>query len=245
MKDKFVSYIKRKSLKIAVCGVLIFWLLNALLCFFFDKSGIFGDQFGAINALFSGFAFIGLIYTILQQHKSLELQRKDLENQFEELKLNRKELELTRKEMEEQTDVFVKQSETQKIQRFENTFFNMLELQQQIVNGLNYTIYDKQTVRENEDTPANMFGKKTREVPMTIEIKGRDLFYYAFSGINHSFTSFGHISKEQGLSQNMYASGFKAYIDSNLPTFFDHYFRHLYTILKFIKGNNDILSDDD
>jgi len=31
--------------------------------------GYFGEQFGAVNALFSGFAFAGIIYTIYIQRK--------------------------------------------------------------------------------------------------------------------------------------------------------------------------------
>lgn len=47
--------------------------------------GQFGDVFGAVNALFSGLAFSGLIYAILLQREDLRLQRIELE-------LTRKEL---------------------------------------------------------------------------------------------------------------------------------------------------------
>lgn len=40
--------------------------------------GTFGDSFGAVNALFSGLAFGGIIYTILLQRKELTLQRQEL-----------------------------------------------------------------------------------------------------------------------------------------------------------------------
>lgn len=50
-----------------------------------EQRGAFGDMFGAVNALFSGLAFAGVIYAILLQTKELELQR-------EELKLTREEL---------------------------------------------------------------------------------------------------------------------------------------------------------
>lgn len=38
-----------------------------------DYRGIVGDMFGAVNALFSGLAFAGLIYTITVQRKELSL----------------------------------------------------------------------------------------------------------------------------------------------------------------------------
>lgn len=37
-----------------------------------DVAGQFGDMFGAVNSLFSGLAFCGILYTLLQQHKQLE-----------------------------------------------------------------------------------------------------------------------------------------------------------------------------
>lgn len=40
--------------------------------------GQFGDVFGAVNALFSGLAFAGLIFAILLQREDLELQRQEL-----------------------------------------------------------------------------------------------------------------------------------------------------------------------
>lgn len=47
--------------------------------------GQFGDVFGAVNALFSGMAFAGLIYAILLQREDLALQRKELELTRQEL----------------------------------------------------------------------------------------------------------------------------------------------------------------
>jgi hypothetical protein len=44
---------------------------------FIDR-GTFGDMFGAVNAVFSGLAFGGIIITIWMQKHELELQRKEL-----------------------------------------------------------------------------------------------------------------------------------------------------------------------
>ena len=56
-----------------------------------DKPGVFGDMFGSVNALFSGLAFVGVIYAILLQRKELQLQRRELESTREEMKLAREE----------------------------------------------------------------------------------------------------------------------------------------------------------
>jgi hypothetical protein len=63
-------------------GVLALWLISWwLVITFLDTSteqGQFGDMFGAVNALFSGLAFAGIVYTILLQRKELGLQRIEL-----------------------------------------------------------------------------------------------------------------------------------------------------------------------
>lgn len=104
--------------------VILLWVANGLMKFVVNKPiadcGTFGDQFGAVNALFSGLAFVGLIYTIIQQNRSIELQRKDLKNQLRELQQNGK-------EMIAQTKQFEKQNESMNLERFENRFFQMLQ----------------------------------------------------------------------------------------------------------------------
>ncbi len=73
---------------VACWGIVGFWLPG----WSGDTPGTFGDQFGAVNALFSGLAFVGVIYAILLQSTQLKLQRKELELQREELRLQREEL---------------------------------------------------------------------------------------------------------------------------------------------------------
>lgn len=63
------------------------WLFSYLIIkYTVEDRGTFGDSFGAINALFSGLAFGGIIYTILLQRKELTLQREELQLTREELK---------------------------------------------------------------------------------------------------------------------------------------------------------------
>lgn len=79
--------------------------------------GLFGDSFGAVNALVSAFAFAGMIVAFVLQRYELRLQRKELRD--------------NRAEMRRQTKQFKTQNATLEIQRFENTFFHMLELHKQ------------------------------------------------------------------------------------------------------------------
>ncbi|AWV35172.1 hypothetical protein [Paenibacillus odorifer] len=61
---------------------------------FWGDRGTFGDMFGAVNALFSGLAFAGLIFTIILQRKDLKLQFKELSRQADEAEKMAKQLEI-------------------------------------------------------------------------------------------------------------------------------------------------------
>lgn len=60
-------------------GVFAIWALSGYLLFPQPDRGTFGDMFGAVNALFSGMAFAGVIYTVLLQRQALQLQREELQ----------------------------------------------------------------------------------------------------------------------------------------------------------------------
>jgi len=70
--------------------VILLWVLSfPVLNKIFDGSEAtahFGDSFGAVNALFSGLAFAGIIATIWLQKNELALQREELKMTREELK---------------------------------------------------------------------------------------------------------------------------------------------------------------
>ena len=132
MPEQNTNHKKMNYTLIAICaiiGTILLWSISFfMLSWEFDRRGTFGDMFGAVNALFSGLAFAGLIVTLIMQHEELGLQRKELAQ--------------TNKELEAQREEFADQNKTMKIQRFENTLFNMLSLHQDIVNGLYYVPKD-------------------------------------------------------------------------------------------------------
>jgi|GEM_PF-2132614 len=76
------------------------------------KRGLFGDSFGAINALFSGLALGGVIIAIMMQRTELKLQR-------EEMKASNESQQLQTKEFEEQVTQM-------QLHQFENHFFQLL-----------------------------------------------------------------------------------------------------------------------
>jgi len=89
------------------------------------RKGAQFDMFSAASALFSAFAFSGLIYTII-------LQRRDLALQLEELQQTRQELKGQKEQLAAQNQTFLRQS-------FETRFFEWLKLHHEIVNAIRYS----------------------------------------------------------------------------------------------------------
>lgn len=76
---------KKEYLGIKIIGgVLVLYLLSwGAIEYFYEKSeeaGQFGDQFGAVNALFSALALAGVIYTLIQQQQEMKAQRREFMN---------------------------------------------------------------------------------------------------------------------------------------------------------------------
>lgn len=111
-----------RQLLIIFIAVFVIWATSGLVLYNIEERGSFGDMFGAVNSLFSGLAFAGLIFTIFLQKKELGLQRN-------ELKMTRKELKGQRKSMELQ-NVHID------IQNFEGTFFQMLKLHNELLASI-------------------------------------------------------------------------------------------------------------
>ena len=146
--------------------------------------------------------------------------------------LQRYELKLQLHELAAQRNEFHQQNDTLRMQRFENTFFHMLELQQDIVNELSISDIKKVNVVEDSE---NYMGRLGKQVPVMQEINGRDLFFYAFCQSPHNI---GKEAKVNGMSEVLQKVGIQVYYAYYTPTYFNHYFRHFYTILKFINTND-------
>lgn len=91
---------------IAVAVMLALWAIGwvAITRYIplWEQRGQFGDMFGAVNALFSSLALVGVIAAILIQREELELQRM--------------ELEMTRIELAKSADAQERSSNTMKVQ---------------------------------------------------------------------------------------------------------------------------------
>ena len=95
-------------LAILIIVVVIIWIASALFIIYgldnWSDRGTFGDLFGAVNGLFSGLAFAGLIYTIVLQKRDLEMQRNEIKLNRSELKKSAKAQEMSEKALTEQVE---------------------------------------------------------------------------------------------------------------------------------------------
>ena len=186
----------KKYIVLSVIGVIMVWAMTFFLYFNYnsEERGQFGDMFGAVNALFSGLAFAGLIITLILQREELSLQRDELKQ--------------TRKEFEDQ-------NKTMKRQRFENTFFNLMSLHQNITDNIEYKI--------------TTFGIGAK----TSTIKGREVFKYLYQRVLFPLLEISIRCGDEKARELLNNRNFEV---------FDHYLHFFEGILKFI-DESDLLED--
>ena len=90
------------------------------------ERGIFGETFGAANALFSGLAFAGIIITLYRQKDELSSQRADLNQQAQALEYANQALNNHKEEMAQQKKMMDEQLKQVYVQKIESTVFTML-----------------------------------------------------------------------------------------------------------------------
>lgn len=228
------------------------WVLNE------EKVGQFGDFIGGVVGTILAFVAAILYYVALREQrkdirinqKVADLQYRALLKQIEEFEKQKEELELTRKVYEQQSRTMAQQERIMQQQQFENTFFNMLSLQQEIVNNLSFKSI---SIKQEDDGTSK---------EMDDAIKGREIFeiMYATSKLNIIYDKelflrckeleedliymqylYHHdhlICVHGGIKNILQFFSMKGYEYTNELPLFDHYFRHLYRILKFIDESN-------
>jgi hypothetical protein len=178
--------------------IILAWILTWYLLKDQTDRGTFGDMFGSVNAIFSGLAFVGVIYAILLQSKELQLQRR-------ELRFTREELEGQKMQMEAQNATLIKQN-------FENTFFELLKIHNDITNGI------------------DLSGSNNRVT------KGRDCFKVFYKRFK---TLWGRKKeKYDGVCElDRVSNTYLAFYQEHEAEF-GHYFRSLYNIVKLVDSSD-------
>lgn len=95
--------------------------------------GTFGDVFGVVNSLFTGMAFVGVIYSIAMQR--------------EELAITRSEMSQTKRLLAEQQQNLKNQNLSMSKQAFESTFFKMFDSFVSLTDAIDIQSEDKTPLR--------------------------------------------------------------------------------------------------
>ena len=116
----------------------------------------FGDFIGGIlNPFLAFLAFIALLFTIKLQSDALNISK-------EELEATRKELEKSRIAQEEQSESLKLQNEATKIQIFENTFFQLFEQHNKMLNNC-YDEYGNLSILDYSSSRCNEFNERYQD----------------------------------------------------------------------------------
>ena len=225
----------------------------------FEQFG--GFLAGAVGSLWA-LAGVILFYVALKdQRKDFETNRENLELQREELKLNTEELKAQRIEFEKQNETLTLQHETLTHQQFENTFFNLLSMFNELRSNTkkvekeydylqHHNIYHHHTGYEGysfleKELRANY--QKIIEDHHKVILNGHNLTDEKISSLIYSWglKDINDI-KKVSLSKHAYH---KLFLDNHAQL--GHYFRSLYHIIKFVSyhefyelGKNSIKTKD-
>lgn len=172
--------------------------------------GTFGDFIGGtLNPMLAFLSFIALLHTIKLQSK--------------ELSLSRKELAETQKATRDSATALEAQSESIKLQNFENTFFNMLDLHNKIVDSI--------TIKEGLCLDNSSLKGRINYSPEDQVLKGRE----AIKDIYRKVDSYCKVSKDIRKFNKAYDATHDAY-----QSYIGHYFGNIYQTLKLISKSKEI-----
>jgi hypothetical protein len=205
LKPKF-PYI---PILILFLGVLLIWLFSFVFVNQQCENRTFQDVFTILNTLFSGLALAGVILAILLQKAELELQRQELMQTSNE---------------------FVIQNETLKKQRFENTFFQLLNLHHEIIDKLAHHSAEGDRY-EKREVFTQAIKRFDTELDNAIEYQIR------------KETEFAAIGGETLPPDFFIITGYTDFF-SEYQSSLSHYFRNIYHAFKYV-FTTKLLPDDE
>lgn len=226
------------------------------------KIGQFGDFIGGVVGSIWALAGFILFYVALNKQKEdLEINRDALKSQIEAMSLQTEEFKAQKEELEETRKTYIEQNKTQNLQRFENTFFNMLSLHHQIVDSIDLdyvdfmvrgseynhllTLIDEKVWSGKDNYESRDVFKKTYEhlyclikLDYIKVVDSQSLTPKLNNPLEYDFLS--KLNFEQSkLEHNSieFVSHFNSiynFIYEKVNTDFGHYFRNLYRLIKMI-----------
>lgn len=166
-----------------------------------DSVGTFGDQYGALNTLFAGIAFVGLIIAILLQREDLNLQREEMQRAREESEKQTAQYEAQTILMQQQINATCRQFETQQEEtRMQNTIqrdyiaqqqlFMKIQRSSMIQEGRNATLQAMAQEKEKVNRPMIQMIKNNAFQNIPLPLGGSCNHFADFDGQYHQFILF-------------------------------------------------------
>lgn len=219
---------------IGECKSLRFGLIKA------DKFGQFGDIIGGVVGSMWALAGVLLFYAAFKkQIESLENQKLATEAAIESIKIQSDELKLQRSELQQTREVFKQQEETIRSQRFENSFYNLLNLLNSNIQNIDLK-EEKELKDKNyipyQNNPFVKRGMEEKEVPAQRILdthKGRDCLEIINKEIGFEIDDDSSLSKKDRV--NEIKRVFNEYESDLMP-----YCNLIRQIIITIKVNKDI-----
>lgn len=215
---------EKLSIRLIILGISIF-VISVILFLWKDFSfsitqTINAEKFNQFGGFIAG--VVGSIWSlasIILFYVTLKEQRKDFENNTRALNLQVRalekqieEFELQRNELQETRNIFQEQTITQHKQRFETTFFQLLNFHNLIVSGIDVNIKDEKII-------------------------GRDCFKHFYEKLKMASTNRAYRKHDDDSSKVDIIEMYYLLFDRDQSDL-SHYFRHLYHIIKFVNNSN-------
>lgn len=154
-----------------------------------SKYGTFGDSYGSLNTLFTGFAFSGLIISIFIQLLELRQTRKELSGQKTALLGQQEEFQKQTQILENQQKIIDNQFKESQKQNFANQFHALLEQRNNLLNNL--TLHEEDKLFSGHII-VSKFAEKFREVRNKLVEENNTPKYFEEMWDDFNFKTFGY-----------------------------------------------------
>lgn len=162
------------------------------------ERGIFGETFGAANALFSGLAFAGIIITLYRQKDELSSQRADLNQQAQALEYANQALNNHKEEMAQQKKMMDEQLKQVYVQKIESTVFTMLGQYDNVISRIQGRTHEpNKMITEEGRGYIAYFAKLLKN---SESINSKDIQFTLANYVNYLYQIFNYIDSAKILN---------------------------------------------
>jgi len=203
-----------------------------------NKFGQFGDFVGGLIGSMWALAGVILFYiALVEQREDIRINRETLQTQVKALEQQIKEFELQRKELSLTREVFSEQTSTLKLQQFESTFFNSMNLFTNLVENITYYHYiDFVRQLENNNLQPEIY--KGSDCFKSFYSELENIYFdkvrsYILSKDNIIVVNYDKYDFPEKIIQELTNDAYKVFFEEYQSSL-GHYFRTMYNIIRFV-----------